>query len=120
MAQSSVEAEIYVTDKCVKCLSQLCNIITDLALDTLILTKPINIYNDNAACVIWASKNLTTRGLRHIQMRENATREESQKHNITLSHSKGDINLSDIFTKEDKHAEHFITICNHLVCDPSL
>ncbi len=67
------------------------------------------VYNDNEACVCW-SHNMTTKGLRHIQIRENAVRESIQSDLIDVLHIAGKINLADLFTKEDKDAAHFIAI----------
>ena len=83
-ARRSADAEIYATDECVKFLQYLTNIIKDLKLLTKLLTQPIELYNNNAACVNW-SKNMTTKGLRHIQMRENAVREQI-RNNLVHGH----------------------------------
>jgi hypothetical protein len=53
---------------------------------------------------------MTTKGLRHIQIRENAVRESIQSDLIDVLHIAGKINLADLFTKEDKDAAHFIAI----------
>ena len=73
------------------------------------MPRPTSIYNDNAACVQW-SHALTTKGLRHVQIRENAIRESVHKGDIVVEHIKGDLNMSDMFTKEDKHVAHFLSI----------
>ena len=116
-ARSSAEAEIYATDECVKGLLHLSFLVDGLNLSKLIMPRPINVYNDNAACVQWAV-NLTSKGLRHIQMRENAVRESVQNKFVTIKHIKGQVNLSDLFTKEDKDVGHFIAIRNLLVSGP--
>jgi hypothetical protein len=108
-ARSSTEAEIYATDKCTKNLIQLSHIIKGLHLTHDIMQPPTPIYNDNSACVCW-TKATTTKGLQHIQMRENAVREGVQEDFITVLHIKGKVNLADMFTKEDKDTEHFIRI----------
>ena len=97
-ARSSAEAEIYAVDECVKALQHIQHILQDLHLSSLFPT-PFPIYNDNAACVKW-SGNLTTKGLRHIQMRENSTREQQQLGFCTIKHISGKCNSSNIFTKE--------------------
>ena len=116
-ARSSAESEIYATDECVKRLLQIKHISEDLGLKDTIFHSTTPVYNDNSACVMW-SGNLTTRGLRHIQMRENAVRESHQSGFIRCIHIKGAINLSDMFTKEDKHVEHFIEIRDHTTSLP--
>ena len=45
---------------------------------------------------------MTTKGLRYIQMRENAVRESVQDHTIKVQHVGRKKNPSDIFTKEDR------------------
>ena len=105
-ARSSAEAEIYATDECVKQLLQLSYILEGLNLLQDFMPKPTTIYNDNNACVCW-SKNTTTKGLRHIQMRENAVREAVINDFVTINHIAGKINLADIFTKKDRDVSHF-------------
>jgi hypothetical protein len=115
-ARSSAEAEIYATDECCKQLIQLSFIIDNLPLNEPILDTPTIIYNDNNACVCW-SKSTTTKGLRHVQIRENAIRESVQSDFITVLHIEGKVNLADLFTKEDKDADHFISLVNLLLVE---
>jgi hypothetical protein len=115
-ARSSAEAEIYATDECTKCLLHLHQIVDGLHLTDEIMSLPTTIYNDNSACVTW-SRNMTTKGLRHIQMRENAVRESFQNGFIIVKHISGKINLSDMFTKEDKDTSHFLEIRDIVMTD---
>jgi deoxyuridine 5'-triphosphate nucleotidohydrolase len=115
-ARSSAEAEIYATDECTKCLLNLHQIVDGLDLTNDIMTSPTTIYNDNSACVNW-TKNMTTKGLRHIQIRENSVRESYQNGFIIVEHIPGKKNLSDMFTKEDKDNIHFIEIRNEVMTD---
>ena len=114
-ARSSCEAEIYATDECVKDILHLRNIIKDLNLQDDLLKHKIKLFNDNMACVQW-SKNLTTKGLRYLQIRENAVREN--KDWLDIKHVQGKINPSDIFSKEDKDPAHFIKMRNTIVHSP--
>jgi hypothetical protein len=107
-ARSSAEAEIYATDECTKALIQLFHLVDGLGLTESMMKPPITIYNDNNACVCW-SKNTSTKGLRHIQIRENAVRESVQKGFINVKHISGKLNLGDMFTKEEKDTTHFLT-----------
>mmetsp|Transcript_12968 Transcript_12968/g.18518 ORF Transcript_12968/g.18518 Transcript_12968/m.18518 type:complete len:610 (-) Transcript_12968:168-1997(-) len=107
-ARSSAEAEIYATDECTKSLLHLHQLISGLNLQDEIMPSPTTIYNDNTACICW-SRNSTTKGLRHIQMRENAVRESVQNKFIDVQHVDGKTNLSDIFTKEDRCVDSFQT-----------
>jgi hypothetical protein len=117
-AGSSVEAEIYATDECVKFLLELVQLLEFLKVKHNFMPGVNVIYNDNKACVCW-SKSCTTKGLRHIQMRVNRVRENVQKHFVTISHINGKINLADIFTKEMRDISHFVELCN-LMLHPRL
>ena len=116
-ARSSAEAEIVATDECTKFLLHMRNLCTDINIKDDLFPNPTQIYNDNAACIKW-SHNMTTKGLRYIQIRENAVREAIQSKIIQLHHIEGKINISDLFTKEDKDTPHFLCIRNILVQDP--
>ena len=100
-ARSSAEAEIYATDECVKGLLRLQHLIKDCNVSQLYMptNTPLKIYNDNNACVCWA-KGSTTKGLRHLTIRENAVRESVQKKTISVHHIEGSYNIADKFTKE--------------------
>ena len=112
--RSTAEAEIYATDECTKVLQYLRNILDELGLTDEVMPGPTTIYNDNAACVAW-SHSLSTKGLRHIQIRENAVREEVQAGRILVKHIAGILNISDLFTKEDKDVQHFLRIVHYIL-----
>ena len=114
-ARSSAEAKIYATDACVKDLLQIRLILKDFELDKEIIKDKMTIFNDNMACVQW-SKNKTTKGLRHVQIKENGVREN--KHLIEIKHCAGESNLADMMSKEDKHTKHFIKIRDQSVPPP--
>ena len=115
-ARSTAEAEIVATDECVKFLLHMRNVCNDLNITSFLFPNAIPIYNDNSACIKW-SKNMTTKGLRYIQIRENAVREAIQAGIVTLDHIAGTINIADLFTKEDKDTKHFLAIRDILVQD---
>jgi hypothetical protein len=115
-ARSSAEAEIYATDECTKQLIHLSYLIEGLELTNDLMHPPTTIYNDNSACVCW-SKATTTKGLRHIQMRENAIREAVATDFISVQHIEGKLNLADMFTKEDRDTEHFIRVRDFIMTD---
>jgi hypothetical protein len=73
-AGSSAEAEIYAMDECAKFLLELEQLLDFLEVKHLFMPSTNIIYNDNKACVNW-SKTCTTKGLRHIQVKENCVRE---------------------------------------------
>ena len=88
----------------------------DLGLTEEFFKVPAIIFNDNNACVCWSHK-LTTKGLRHIQMRENAVQESIHNNFVDVKHIPGDINIADIFTKEDKSLEHYLLIRDQMVVE---
>jgi hypothetical protein len=114
-AASSAEAEIYTTDECIKFLLELVQIMDFLEVKHLFMPSTNTIYNDNNACVEW-SRSATSKGLRHIQMRENRVRENIASNFIHVKHIAGKINLADIFTKEMKDTSHFVEIRDLFMC----
>ena len=110
-ARSAAESEIYATDECTKNTLHIRHILDDLHLLSIFCPQATTICNDNQACVTW-STNMTTKGLRHIQIRENAVRESVLNKDIEVTHVAGNVNHSDIFTKEDRHTEHFLSLRN--------
>ena len=116
-ARSSAEAKIYATDECVRELTYIRNIFKNLDLHKQLLSQPINIFNDNIACVQW-SKNKTTRTIRHIQLRDNAVRENIKQKLINIHHIPGAHNIADIFTKEDRDKSHFISLREKILHPP--
>jgi len=108
-ATSSAEAEIYATNECVKFLQELVQILDFLGFRETLMPGITTIYNDNKACVDW-SRRCTTKGLRHIQMRENHVRENVENHFVSIQHIGGKQNLADIFTKEMKDTNHFVEL----------
>ncbi len=87
--------------------------LSNLILHLQSLGYPINdtdlatpLYNDNKACMKWCH-NLTTKGNRHIEHKETATREWVADGTIPVSHVSGKCNPSDIFTKEIRGGANF-------------
>ena len=103
-ALSSCEAEIYATNECITDLQSLKLRARDLGLPCADECTPV--YNDNQACVNWSSAT-TSKGVKHINLRENQVRECHQDNTAKVLHIPGRINPSDIFTKEIKDAAHF-------------
>ena len=115
-ARSSAEAEIYAVNECTKFLLYMQQIIEGLDLQEELMPTFTKIYNDNNAAVCW-SKNTSTKGLRHVQIHENAVRESVLSEFIQVLHIEGKVNLADMFTKEDKDAKHFISIRDQMMAD---
>jgi hypothetical protein len=105
----SAEAEIYATNECVKFLLELVQIYEFFGIKDIFMPGTNNIYNDNQACINW-SKKCTTKGLRHIQMKENLVRETIASQFVHVSHVDGNVNLVDIITKEMKDTSHFVEL----------
>jgi len=61
---------------------------------------------------------MSTKGLRYIQIRENAVREQVQAGTVEVEHIAGKHNPADICTKEDKDAPHYIEMRDCLVSFP--
>jgi hypothetical protein len=114
-AASSAEAEIYATDECVKFLLELDQILDFLGMKHLFMPNMNIIYNDNRACVQW-SKKATTKGLQHIQMRENRVRENVANNFVSIHHVEGKKNIADIFTKEMRDTSHFVELRDLFMC----
>jgi hypothetical protein len=110
-AGSSAKAEIYATDECVKFLLELVQLLEFLEVKDIFMPTTSTIYNDNKACIQW-SKSTTTKGLRHIQMKENCIRENIHSNFISFAHVDGKANIADIFTKEMKDVAHFVELRN--------
>ena len=90
----------------------------DLNEKYLYFSTKLPIYNDNNACVLW-SKVKTTEGLRHIQMRENAIRELQAIDFVDVQHIGEAINLSDMYTKENKDVNRYIDCRDATIAYPS-
>lgn len=103
-ALSSSAAEIIATNACTTELDSIINRAQDL--DMADAYKCITIYNDNQAAVDWAAL-CTNKGTKHINLRKNYVRERHQRGITKVTHTPGDINVSDLFTKELKDAAHF-------------
>jgi hypothetical protein len=114
-AGSSAEAEIYATNECVKFLLELSQILEFHGLKQLFMPSTNIIHNDNQACVNW-SKRTTTKGLCHIQMKENRVQENILSHFVNICHVNGKVNLADVFTKEMKDTSHFVELQDLMMC----
>jgi hypothetical protein len=114
-AGSSAETEIYATNESVKFLLELAQIFDFLGVKELFMPNVNVIYNDNQACVNW-SKSSTSKGLCHIQMKENFVRENIANQFVTIKHVDGKKNIADIFTKEMKDTGHFVELRDLFMC----
>jgi hypothetical protein len=115
IAGSSAEAEIHATNECVKFLLELVQVFEFLGIKDLFMPGTNIVYNDNQACVNW-SKSSTTKGLHHIQMRENLVRENITNQFVSIIHIDGKLNLADLFTKEMKDTSHFVELRDLMMC----
>ena len=75
----------------------------------MFIPNAVPVYNDNQACVNLPHSE-TTKGFRHLQIRENFVRESQVSDFADICHIAGDLNLSDIFTKEDRNKVHFYAL----------
>jgi len=106
-SRSSCEAEIRATDEGIKEVLSLRARCQDMSLSDA--SRPTPVYNDNQGCVDW-SKTTSTKGLRHLNIRDCAVRDSIQAKEVTVHHIQGIINPADIFTKEMKDGLHFRTL----------
>jgi hypothetical protein len=70
-------------------------------LNLLDATIPTDVYNDNRGSVDW-SNSFSTKGMRHVNIHENAVREASIHNDVAILHIPGSANPADLFTKEFK------------------
>ena len=104
-SRSSCEAEIKATDECTKATQFFRHVLEDL---NLALKDPVKIYNDNRGCIDW-SHSMSTKRLRHYNIRENCVREAILEKEILVIHIPGPRNPGDIMTKEHK--------CDKVYCE---
>ena len=101
---SSCEAEIVATNECITELMSIKHRARDLGMADA--DDRTTVYNDNQAAVNWAA-SITTKGIKHLNLRENMVRECHLDGSVTFTHIPGVINPSDIFTKEMRDCAHF-------------
>ena len=73
------------------------------------------VFNDNQACVQW-SHSTTTKGAKHISLKDNYVRELTLDKYVNIKHIPGVINPADIFTKEMKDGAHFRRLRDCMMC----
>jgi hypothetical protein len=108
-AASLAKAEIYAADECVRFLLDLVQLLDFLQVKDVFMPTTNIIYNDNKACINW-SKSSTSKGLHHIQMKENRVRENVRSNFVRITHVDGKTNLADLFTKEMRNTAHFVCL----------
>ncbi len=106
---------MYATDEYIKFLLELSQIMDFLEVKDIFMPGTTVIQNDKKACEQW-SKLSTTKGLHHIQMRENRIRENVMSQFVTIQHVDGKINFADIYTKEKKDTSHFVELHDLIMC----
>ena len=115
-SRSSCEAEIKATDECVKSVQQFRHLLDELGLLNSSTSTPI--FNDNRGAVDW-SQTCSTKGLRHLNIRENCVRESIQFNEVSVSHIAGVTNPADLFSKEFKSDVVFRSLRGLLLFYPS-
>jgi len=116
ISRSSCEAEVKATDECVKQAQMFHHVLTDLGL--LDPTLPTPVYNDNHGSVDWSNSS-STKGMRHVNIRENAIREARDMNEEASIHIPGSANPADLFTKEFKSDSTLQSLRNLLLFYPS-
>mmetsp|Transcript_23736 Transcript_23736/g.34017 ORF Transcript_23736/g.34017 Transcript_23736/m.34017 type:complete len:111 (+) Transcript_23736:2220-2552(+) len=87
-------------------------------LGLLNINLPTTIYNDNKGAVDWSNSS-STKGMRHVNIRENAVREAKEHNEVSICHIAGASNPSDLFSKEFKSDAIFRTLRGLLLSYPS-
>jgi hypothetical protein len=103
-------------DEGVKNVQMFRHVLPDLQL--LDLSLPTNVYNDNRGCVDW-SNSFSTKGMRHVNIRENAVREARLLGEVSILHIPGVSNPADLFTKEFKSDATFCSLRSLILSHPS-
>jgi hypothetical protein len=117
-ALSSGEAEIHATNdtaKLIMGMRHLAESVRSSGYDISDTVAPSPLYNDHAACIQWAH-NMTSKKIRHMELRENAVREWVHDGTITVLHVKGRVNPADIFTKEMCDGARFWRLNDSFMC----
>lgn len=86
ISRSSCEAEVKATDKCGKNVQMFHHVLTNLNL--LNSSIPTSIYNENHKAVSW-SNFFSTKGMQHVNIRENAVREAQVLNEVSIHHIHG-------------------------------
>ena len=106
-SRSTCEAEVIAIDEATKEVLSLRHRCDDMSLPDSSIPTPV--FNDNSGAVQW-SKNSTSKGLRHVNVRHCAVRDSIRLKEIAIFHVSGKVNPSDIFTKEMRDTAHFCTL----------
>ncbi len=104
------------TDKCVKNVQMFRNILSDLYL--LDSSSPTPVYNDNCGSVDWSNSS-STKGMRHVNIHENAIHEARLFNDVSILHIPGTANPADLFTKEFKSDVTFRSLRSLILFYPS-
>ncbi|KAL7529706.1 LOW QUALITY PROTEIN: hypothetical protein ACHAWF_003089, partial [Thalassiosira exigua] len=104
-ALSSCEAEIIATNECIVHLLSICHRMADLGMPDTALTTYV--YKNNRGAVDW-SKNIMNKGIKHFNPQ--GVRKVHTYSDASVTHIPGEINSSDIFTKDMKDAAHVYCI----------
>jgi hypothetical protein len=91
----------------VKSVQQFRNLLDEL--DLLDSSTSIPIFNDNKGAVDW-SHTCSTKGLRHLNIRENCVHESILLNEVSVNHIAGASNPADLFSKEFKSDALFRTL----------
>ena len=121
-ALSSCDAEICTTNMGSRLTVNTRNMISglaDLGYPIYDCDSSTHLYNDNDACVKWCH-NMTTKGNRHIENKENSTREWVADGTLSVSHVSGKCNIADIFTKEMRDSTNFRRLRDAFMCRASV
>ena len=105
-SRSVCESEIKGMDQGVKMVLAIRHLFDDLGATHLAAPTPM-LLADNAGGIAWAKSEAITKKMRHVNIREVAVRDSIKNNEISIAHIPGDLNASDLFTKEHKDNTHY-------------
>ena len=98
IASSTMEAELIACYEATIHALWLRNFISGLGVvDTI--TKPLKIYCDNSAAVLFSKNDKYSKGAKHMKLKYFAVKEEVHKQRVCIEHIRMDLMIADPLTK---------------------
>ncbi|XP_057965380.1 secreted RxLR effector protein 161-like [Malania oleifera] len=98
IAASTMEAEFVACFKAIVQENWLRNFISGLGIVDSI-AKPLKIYCDNSAVVFFSKNDKYSKGVKHMELKYFAIKEDVQKQNVSIEHINTDCMIADPLTK---------------------
>jgi hypothetical protein len=97
-------------DESVKMVLAVCHLFEDLKATHLSGPTPMSFADKQCRGIAWAHSEAITKKMQHVNIREVAVRDSICLGKIKLSHIPGELNPSDLVTKEMKDKNHFFNL----------